>query len=200
MAVLPLVPCSVAPDGYCAASPPVLFLLLLQSCKRSLEQVQAENVALSKDLTTLKLALQASTGAGGEEASVVPRVSRFSAVGLPGLKAGGARLSSAPGAYTDAGGAGLGAGAGLRSSVAVLSGSGVGAGGGGGGQGGGLLASLGGSRMSAAYGTGRLTALPGQFPGGSPAGGVGASSSSSPYAAAGGAARKSVVVPPLPEP
>lgn len=172
----------------------VLFLLLLQSCKRSLEQVQAEYVSLSKDLTTLKLALQAATGAAGEEASAV-RVSRFSAVGLPGLKAGGARLSSAPSAYTDAGVAGLGAGAVLRSSVAVLSGSG---GGGGGGQG--LLASLGGSRVSAAYGTGRLTALPSQFPGGSPAGGVGASSSLSPYAAAGGAARKSVVAPPLPEP
>jgi hypothetical protein len=57
--------------------------------------------------------------------------------------------------------------------------------------------SVGGSRASTAYGAGRLSALPAQFPvGGSPAGGVGASPSLSPYAAAAGAggARKSVTV------
>lgn len=164
----------------------------LQSCKRSLEQVQAENFTLNKDLVTLKLTMQAVEAADGSTVAAAatgsldpfgaPRASRFSIAGLSGLKPGGARVSTAPGAYGDAG---LGFTSPVpRASVALL-GSSQGAGVLGGGQG-----VLGGSRVSTAYGTGRLSSLPAQFPAQNAAGQL-----LSPYAAAGGS-RKSMVTPP----
>jgi hypothetical protein len=171
----------------------MLCICRLQSCKRGLEQAQADNYSLNKELATLKLAAQAvdladsgasatAAAAIGADPAVGPRVSRFSAVGLPGARASMARVSTAPGAYSDAG---LGLfGPAPRASVLMPSG---------GGQGVGLLGGAGG-RVSP-YGAGRLSALPSvvggpaQFPAGNPAG-----QAPSPYAATG--PRKSVVTPP----
>lgn len=159
-----------------------------------MEQAQADNFNLNKELVTLKLAAQAidlaDGGAGaaaaaagaGADFSAGPRISRFSAVGLPGARASMARVSTAPGTYSDAG-LGL-VGPAPRASVLMP--------GGGGGQGVGWSGGAGG-RVSP-YGAGRLSALPSgvggpaQFPAGNPAGqGV------SLYAASG--TRKSVVTP-----
>lgn len=166
--------------------------VLLQSCKRGLEQAQADNHTLNKELITLQLIAQAANLADGSAGTTAvtatgadlagPRVSRFSAVGLPGARASMARVSTAPGACSDAG-LGLVVPA-PRASVLMPSG---------GGQGVGLLGGAAG-RVSP-YGAGRLSALPcgvggpAQFPAGNPAG-----QALSPYAANG--LRKSAVMPP----
>ena len=140
----------------------------MQSCKRSLEQVQAENFTLNKELVTLKLTMQAVELADGTTATAPgltssadgtamlspgPRASVFFAGGLPGAKA--ARGSMVLGAASDAG---LGfSGPGVRGSVAALGLTGSG------GAGMGILAqgAAGGVRASVVqYGAGRLSVLP----------------------------------------
>lgn len=173
-----------------------------QGCKRSLEQSQADNFTLNKDLVNLKLAMQAvqladgSTSPGGEyvplgpRMSMAPRLSTAASAGagapLPGLKSAGSRVSTAPGAYGDAG-LGL-TGTMPRASIAPY---GVG-------QGAGVLSGSG-ARMSVApgaYGAGRLSALPTGVGATAQLGAGPAGQSASPYASATGASRKSIASPP----
>lgn len=166
----------------------------MQTCKRSLEQVQADNFTLNKDLVSLKLAMQAVELADGSSTAVAggvsgdaysaPRVSMFVA-GLPGLRPQGPRASTAQGlgSPTDAK---LGfSSPGTRGSVAFAS---LQGGAGPGGFSGGRASSL------QQYGTGRLSALPTGLSASAPQlptpGAAGqAGQGSSPYAAS---ARKSV--------
>jgi hypothetical protein len=175
-----------------------------QGCKRSLEQSQADNFTLNKDLVNLKLAMQAvhladgSTSPGGiagaeyvslgPRISMAPRMSTAASAGspLPGLKSAGSRVSTAPGAYEEAG-LGL-TGTMLRASIAPYVG----------GQGAGVLSGSG-ARMSVApgaYGAGRLSALPTGVGAAAQLGVGPAGQSVIPYASATGASRKSIASPP----
>lgn len=203
----------------CLCAPPCLLSFSLQSCKRSLEQAEADNHALSKDLTALRLAMQAMQAADGstagqltaldEHASTAgaPRMSVFSLGGLPGLqgagrtmRSAGSRASTAHRASSIPDGGLAGFTAGGRGSVFGTGGSGSLLSSSSGGGGSPLSSSSGGGGAAAArassvpYGAGRLSALPM---------GVGAppSAAVSPYAASlttppAGAARKSVASSP----
>lgn len=195
----------------------VVHCFLLQSCKRSLEGAQAENLNLSRDLFNLKLTMQGHEPPGNPAGSVnahqawpaafapAPRASILSSGGFPGVRASPSRASTASGAARGSEAApGLGpTAAGFeqrsRESLALLGAispgsilvsqsgalpSGTNAGG------------TAGRPSSAAYGAGRLSALPsglvssssGELPATSP--GRSLSPARGPYAASANTARK----------